>query len=86
MFWVGFSLAHTFYNVLVFSDFGQPLLGKSTIQVALWAVLAYVLFLWWPVKEEDEPGGLRLLLRPNLRPEDLRAASNVPTVRGNLRV
>jgi hypothetical protein len=58
MFWVGFSLAHTFYNVLVFSDFGQPLLGKSTIQVALWAVLASVLFLWWPVKEEDEPGAV----------------------------
>ena len=52
------SLAHTFYNVLVFSDFGQPLLGKSTIQLALWAVLAYVLFLRWPVKEEDEPGAV----------------------------
>jgi membrane protease YdiL (CAAX protease family) len=48
------SIAHTFYNVLVFSGFGQPLLGKSTILVALWAVLAYVLFRYWPVPEEDE--------------------------------
>ena len=79
MFWVGFSLAHTFYNVLVFSDFGQPLLGKSTIQVALWAVLAYVLFLWWPVKEEDEPGAVATIA-------ETQPASNVPTVRGNLRV
>ncbi len=48
------SLAHTFYNVLVFSGFGQPLLGKSTIQVALWAVLAYVLFRYWPARTENE--------------------------------
>lgn len=49
------SLAHTFYNVLVFSDFGQPLPGKSTIQVALWAVLAYLLFRYWPARAENGP-------------------------------
>jgi membrane protease YdiL (CAAX protease family) len=49
------SLAHTLYNVLVFSDFGQPLPGKSTIQLALWAFLAYLLFRYWPVQTEDQP-------------------------------
>jgi membrane protease YdiL (CAAX protease family) len=49
------SLAHTFYNVLVFSDFGHPLIGKSTIQLALWAVLAYALFHYWHARTEDEP-------------------------------
>ena len=47
------SLAHAFYNVIVLSDFGQPLLGKSTIQVVLWGVLAYVLFRYWPPRTEN---------------------------------
>ncbi len=47
------SLAHAFYNVIVLSDFGQPLLGKSTIQVVLWGVLAYVLFRYWPPRIEN---------------------------------
>jgi membrane protease YdiL (CAAX protease family) len=49
------SLTHTFYNVIVLSDFGQPLLGKSTTQVALWGVLAYVLFRYCPARAESGP-------------------------------
>jgi membrane protease YdiL (CAAX protease family) len=58
------SIAHTFYNVLVFSNFGQPFVGKSTIQVALWGVLAYVLFCYWPVSVEDEQGASSVVAGP----------------------
>jgi membrane protease YdiL (CAAX protease family) len=49
------SLAHTIYNVLVFSEFGQPFPGKSTLQVSLWGVLACVLFRYWPARTENGP-------------------------------
>lgn len=44
------AVAHTLYNVVVFSGFGPPFLGKNIVQVALWAVGAYVLFRFWPVR------------------------------------
>jgi membrane protease YdiL (CAAX protease family) len=49
-------IAHTFYNILVMSGFGPPFLGKDTVLVALWGVLAWVLFRYWPVRAEDEQG------------------------------
>jgi membrane protease YdiL (CAAX protease family) len=49
------ALAHTVYNVLVFSGFGQPFPGKATVNVGLWAVLAWVLFRYWPVGVEELP-------------------------------
>ncbi len=52
------AVAHTIYNILVFSEFGPPFPGKATVRAALWAVLAYVLFRYWSVKEEDEPGAV----------------------------
>jgi len=48
------AIAHTFYNVLVMSGFGPPFLGKDTVLVALWAVLAWALFRYWPVAAENE--------------------------------
>jgi len=44
------AAAHTLYNVVVFSGFAPPFLGKNFVQVALWAVGAYVLFHFWPVR------------------------------------
>ena len=49
------AIAHTFYNTLVISGFGPPFLGKDTVLVALWGVLALVLFRYWPVQAEDIP-------------------------------
>jgi uncharacterized protein len=49
------SLAHAIYNVLAFSEFGQPFPGKSTLQVSLWGVLACVLFRYWPARTETGP-------------------------------
>jgi membrane protease YdiL (CAAX protease family) len=46
------AIAHTLYNVLVFSPIGPPLAGKNVLRVALWAGLAYVLFRYWPVPSE----------------------------------
>jgi len=49
------AIAHTFYNILVMSGFGPPFIGKDTVLVALWAVLAWALFRYWPVQAEDIP-------------------------------
>ena len=38
------AVAHTLYNVLVFSNSGPPFPGKDIVRVSLWAVLAYALF------------------------------------------
>jgi membrane protease YdiL (CAAX protease family) len=58
------TLAHTFLNVRVFSGFGQPFPGKNTIQVALWGVLAYVLFRYWPVRDENGPEAAMAVANP----------------------
>lgn len=44
------ALAHTFYNVLVYSDLGTFFPGKHLLTVSLWAVLGWILFRYWPVK------------------------------------
>jgi membrane protease YdiL (CAAX protease family) len=49
------AIAHTFYNILAMSGFGPPFIGKYTMLVALWAVLALALFRYWPVQAEDIP-------------------------------
>jgi membrane protease YdiL (CAAX protease family) len=43
------AIAHTLYNVLVFSPNGPQFAGKGVLRVALWAALAYLLFRYWPV-------------------------------------
>jgi membrane protease YdiL (CAAX protease family) len=58
------AIAHTVYNILVFSAFGLAFAGKSTLRIALWAVLAYLLFRYWPVLQE-----------PNTEPVNLAASS-----------
>jgi len=47
------AVAHTLYNVVVFSNFGPPFPGKDIVRVSLWAVLAYALFHYWRVRAED---------------------------------
>lgn len=47
------AIAHTVYNILVFSRFGLPFAGKGSVRIALWAVLAYILFRYWPVPQES---------------------------------
>jgi membrane protease YdiL (CAAX protease family) len=46
------AIAHAVFNVLVYSPIGPQLAGKDVLRVALWAVLAYVLFRYWPVPSE----------------------------------
>jgi membrane protease YdiL (CAAX protease family) len=46
------TVAHTVYNILVFSEFGIPFDGKSTLRIALWALLAYLLFRYLPDPEQ----------------------------------
>jgi membrane protease YdiL (CAAX protease family) len=62
------AIAHTVYNILICSAFGLPFTGKSTLRIALWAVLAYILFRYWTVPEEPQIGTVNV------------AASSEPTV------
>jgi membrane protease YdiL (CAAX protease family) len=48
------AFAHSFYNVIVFSGFGPVFYGKDEVRVGLWAILAYVLFHYWPVQPPDQ--------------------------------
>jgi membrane protease YdiL (CAAX protease family) len=49
------AIAHTFYNILVMSGFGPSFIGKDTVLVTLWAVLAWALFRYWPIQAEVIP-------------------------------
>jgi membrane protease YdiL (CAAX protease family) len=48
------ALAHTFFNVLVFSDLGPPFLGKDWLRAGFWAALGWALFRYWPVKRGSQ--------------------------------
>jgi membrane protease YdiL (CAAX protease family) len=48
------ALAHAFYNVLMFSELDQPFPGKTALRLGLWAVLAWVLFRYWPLQIEQD--------------------------------
>lgn len=58
------AIAHTLYNVLVFSPNGPQFAGKGVLRVALWAVLAYVLFRYWLVPPEATPGAVTTAANP----------------------
>jgi membrane protease YdiL (CAAX protease family) len=58
------AIAHTLYNVLVFSPNGPQFAGKGVLRVALWAVLAYVLFRYWPVPPQATLGALTTAANP----------------------
>jgi len=47
------AIAHTLYNVLAYSDLGPVFPGKNIVVVGFWAIGAYLLFRYWPVKEES---------------------------------
>ena len=47
------AIAHTLYNVLAYSDPGPFFPGKKIVVVGLWAIGAYLLFRYWPVREES---------------------------------
>jgi membrane protease YdiL (CAAX protease family) len=62
------ALAHAFYNVLVFSEFGPPFLGKNALRLGLWAIWAWVLFHYWPVQMAREPAQESALAAPSTEP------------------
>lgn len=47
------ALAHAFYNVLVFSEFSPTFPGKAALRLGVWAVLAWILFRYWPIHIEQ---------------------------------
>jgi len=58
------AIAHTLFNVFVVSNFGPDFYGKDWVRLVLWAVVAYSLFRYWPVKAEDEPGVVATIVEP----------------------
>lgn len=58
------AVAHGVYNVLVESPLGPQFMGKGPLIVLLWGALAYVLFRYWPVQGEDEPGAGSTVANP----------------------
>jgi hypothetical protein len=58
------AIAHTLYNVLVFSPNGAQFAAKGVLRVALWAVLAYVLFRYWPVPPQATLGAVATAANP----------------------
>jgi len=58
------AIAHTLYNVLVSSPNGPQFAGKGVLRVALWAVLAYVLFRYWPVPPQATLGAVTTAANP----------------------
>ena len=49
------AIAHGFYNIFVYSNFGFPFVGKETVRIILWAVLALLLFRYWPPALTEVP-------------------------------
>jgi membrane protease YdiL (CAAX protease family) len=58
------AVAHAFYNVLVYSGFGPEFPGKGFVRTGMWALLAYVLFRWWPVPIRDESSDVAPAVSP----------------------
>jgi len=58
------AIAHTLFNVFVFSNFGPDFTGKDAVRLVLWAVVAYLLFRYWSVKVEDQPGAVATIVEP----------------------
>lgn len=54
------TVAHAFYNILIFAGFGMPFSGKGAVRLGLWAVLAYALFRYWPVTMDGPKSDLEL--------------------------
>lgn len=46
------AVAHTLYNVFVFSPLGPRFPGLNLVTTVLWFLLACALFRWWPVQDE----------------------------------
>jgi membrane protease YdiL (CAAX protease family) len=44
------TIAHLSYNALVYSSYRYEYAGRSLARIALWALLAYILFRYWPAR------------------------------------
>jgi len=62
------AFSHALYNVLVFTDFGPSFPGKNAVRIGLWAVLAWVLFRYWPVRVEENSAEEIVLAAPSPEP------------------
>ena len=48
-------IAHASYNIILYSGFAFQFQGEEIVRIALWAILAFVLFRYWPVQIEAPP-------------------------------
>lgn len=47
------ALAHAIHNTLVFSNFGAMFAWREAVRAILMAALAFVLYRYWPIREEE---------------------------------
>lgn len=45
-------IAHASYNIILYSGFAFQFQGEEIIRTSLWAILAFVLFRYWPIQIE----------------------------------
>jgi membrane protease YdiL (CAAX protease family) len=62
------ALAHTFYNVLIYSDPSPEFPGKHLLRISLWAVLGWILFRYWPVAAKGGDEAVPQLASPEATP------------------
>src|SRR4029077_1379087 len=62
------ALAHTFYNVLVYSELGPFFPGKYLLTAGLWAALGWILFRYWPVTAKGAEEAVPQLVSPEAAP------------------
>jgi membrane protease YdiL (CAAX protease family) len=48
-------IAHASYNIILYSGFAFQFQGEEIVRISLWAILAFVLFRYWPVQIEAPP-------------------------------
>jgi uncharacterized protein len=46
-------IAHASYNIILYSGFAFQFQGEELVRISLWAILALVLFRYWPVQIEE---------------------------------
>ncbi|MFZ0522217.1 MAG: CPBP family intramembrane glutamic endopeptidase [Candidatus Acidiferrales bacterium] len=65
------AIAHTVSNIFAYSPLGPSFQWNYLVTIALWAVLAYALFRYWPVESNPAESGadVALIDQPQLEPE-----------------
>ena len=62
------AVAHALYNFLLYADVAPAFPGKGFVRTALWGVLAYILFRYWPAPQNEQPVLVSSIPTPQITP------------------